>query len=155
VQALELFRRSLQKIGRTASEQEITGDMGQTAIRYYNDLLASKSYYALGHTEIANTSDEITLNEYAIKWATNALALEMADEFGALESYGTISDKAEEGWSTVLIYVSRIGPPQLHGNTPYGSGNKTPGNWTGNFYPETDDGILTEANAEIVVEDGT
>lgn len=155
MQALELIRDAYQEIGRQASEQEITGDMGQTAIRYLNRMMAAKSYYALSYTEIANTSDEITTPEYTWEWMVKNLAIKLAPQFGTLESYGALVEDADEAWSTVLIYLSRISPPQLNGNVPYGSGNKRPGNWSRKFYPETDNGVLTEGNAEIVVEDGT
>ena len=153
--ASEVIKSAYIKIGKLAAEQSLSGADTQTAIEYLNDLMYSISYLGLSYTEVTAGSDEITTEAYAWKWMKNQLALELAPEFGVLESYAAIERMASEGWSAIIVATSRIGPPQLSGNVPRGSGNMSPGNRESKYYSETDSGILTETNQEIIVEDDT
>lgn len=153
--ASELIRDAFQEIGKVASQQPITGDETATAIRYLNNLVYSKAHIITDYTAVTDGSDEITTSDTFNLWLVKALALKLAPQFGQLESYGFIKEDEKEAWMSVLITNSRIPAPQLNGNVPYGSGNKAPGCTTNTYYPETDNGVLTEQNAQIIVEDGT
>ena len=152
--AEQLFRRSFQLIGKGAAEQTITGDMANTAIYYLNNLMYSKDHMGMGYTEVANGTDNITTPAYTWKWMTVALALEMAPEFGVTENAMMLDQMKKQAWSTVLLSLQRISAPTLAGTVPRGSGNYSPG-YDSAFYSETDSGILTETNQDIIVEDGT
>lgn len=154
--ANELIRDALQDIGRVAAEQPITGDEGATAIRYLNNLMYSKVHLGLGYTVVTNGSDTITTPAYAWEWMIKALAVRLAAQFGQLESYGAIKQDEKNAYSIVLSSTGRLSPPQLSGNVPYGSGNRDTGDgYSKKFYTETDDGVLTETNQQIIVEDDT
>jgi len=153
--ASELIRDSYQEIGKIASQQPITGDETATAIRYLNNLMYSKAYIITDYTTVTSGSDEITTPDVFNMWLVKALAVKLSTQFGTLESYMPLKEDESEAWGSVLIQLSRIPAPQLNGNVPYGSGNLTSGNDTDVFYPESDNGVLTEQNATIVVEDGT
>ena len=150
--ASDLIRDAFQEIGKVASEQPITGDETATAIRYLNNLAYSKAHIITSYTVVSSGSDEITTPDPFNMWFVKSLALKLAPQFGQLESYLALKEDEKEAWQAVLIQNSRIPAPQLNANVPYGSGNKSPGNWTDRFYPESDNGVLTEQNDTIVVE---
>jgi hypothetical protein len=153
--ASELIRDSYQEIGKVASQQPITGDETATAIRYLNNLMYSKAHIIVDYTVVASASDEITTPDVFNMWMVKALAIKLSTQFGQLESYMALKEDESEAWQSVLIQLSRIPAPQLNGNVPYGSGNKMPGSYTGSYYTESDNGVLTEQNGTIVVEDDT
>lgn len=153
--ASELIRDAYQEIGKSAAEQTIGGDMMQTAIRYLNNLMYAKDYLGLGYTEVTDGADAITTPAYSWEWMVKALAVRLAPQFGVQENYMQLKEDENQAWSTVLISLSRISPPTFTGNVPLGSGNKRPGTYTGRFYTEADNGLLTETNQDIVVEDDT
>ena len=153
--AEELFRRSYQLIGKGAAEQPISGDMAATAIQYLNDLMYSKDHMGMGYTEVTTGTDPITTPAYTWKWMRVALALELAPEFGVVENTMMLEQQKKEAWSTVLLSLQRISAPTIAGTVPVGSGNRRPGCYDSPYYSESDDGVLTETNQEIAVEDDT
>ena len=152
--AEELIRQAFFEIGKKASQQPISGDDYNTAIIRLNALVSSTPTIP-NYTVVTSSSDEITCPDYCDRWLTKALALDLAPQYGQLESYAALKMDKEEAWIAISRSLVRIGAPQLNGNVPYGSGNRMPGNWSRKYYPETDNGILTEQNAQIVVEDDT
>lgn len=155
MKASELIRDAYQEIGKAAAEQSISGDMLDTAIRYLNNLAYSKDYILTGYTTVTDGDTEITTPAYTWLWFIKALAIKLAPQFGQLESYSFLKADESDAWSTVLISLQRIPPPQLNGNVPYGSGNRMSGSRSRKFYPESDDGLLTETNQDIIAEDDT
>ena len=153
--ANELIRDAYQEIGKIAAEQPIAGDETNTAIRYLNNLIYSKAYLLTDYTVITSGSDPITTPDSFNMWLIKALAIKLSPQFGTLESYMPLKEDEKDAWCSVLIQLSRIEAPQINGNLPYGSGNRTPGNYTDRFYRESDNGVLTEQNGSIVVEDDT
>ena len=153
--ASELIRDSYQEIGKVASQQPITGDETATAIRYLNNLMYSKAHIIVDYTVVTSASDEITTPDVFNMWMVKALAIKLSTQFGTLESYMPLKEDESEMWNSVLIQLSSIPAPQLNGNVPYGSGNRTPGNRTDRYYSESDSGVLTEQNGTIIVEDAT
>jgi hypothetical protein len=153
--ASELIRDSLQDIGLVAAENPIDGEETVSAIRYLNRLMAAKVHLGLGYTEVVSGGDDITTPEYSWEWMQKALAIRMAPRFGQLDSYAFLKADEKEAYSTVLLATQQIGPPQLSGNVPLGSGNGYLSNCSNSFYTETDDGVLSETNQQIVVEDDT
>lgn len=154
--ASDLIRDAYQEIGRVAAEQPIRGDETATAIRYLNNIAYSKSHIITNYTVIASGSDEISSDDSFNMWFIKALAIKLAPQFGQLESYLPLKEDEREAWQSVLIANSRIPAPQLNGNVPYGSGNRNnSGGWSDRFYRESDDGVLTEQNAQIIVEGDT
>jgi hypothetical protein len=153
--ASELIRDAYQEIGKQASEQAITGDMGATAIRYLNRLMAAKSHLGLGFTEVAQASDIITTPEYTFEWMVKALAIRLIPQFGQLDSYLIVKNDEKEAYSSVLLGTQRISPPEFTSNVPFGSGNRDSSSYSKRFYSESDDGLLTETNQQIIVEDDT
>ena len=151
--ASELIRDAYQEIGKVAAQQSITGDETATAIRYLNNLMYSKAYIIVDYTVVESASDEITTPAVFNMWLIKALAIKLSTQFGQLESYLALKEDETEAWQSVLIQLQRIPAPQLNGNVPLGSGNKMPGNRTSNYYRESDNGVLTEQNATIIVED--
>ena len=151
--ASELIRDAYQEIGKSAAEQPISGDMTETAIRYLNNLVFSKNHVAMGYTEVTSGADEITSPAYTWMWMVKALAVKLCPQFGVQENYMQLKEDEAEAWDSVLIALVRISAPSVSGNVPVGSGNKTPGNNEADFYAETDSGILTESNQDVVVED--
>lgn len=152
--AEELIRQAFFEIGKTASQQSISGDDYNTAILRLNALVHSTPTIP-NYTVIIDASDEITSPSYCDRWLIKALALDLAPQYGQLESYTALKEDKSEAWSAISRSLVRIGAPQLNGNVPYGSGNQMPGSRYKRYYTETDDGILTEQNAQIIVEDGT
>lgn len=153
--ASDLIRDAYQEIGKVASQQPITGDDTATAIRYLNNLVYSKAHIITDYTVVDSGSDEITTPDVFNLWLIKALAIKLSPQYGTLEGYGPLKEDESEMWNSVLIQLSRIPAPQLNNNVPYGSGNKMPGSHTDRFYPEADNGVLSEQNATIIVEDGT
>lgn len=153
--ASDLIRDAYQEIGKVAAQQPITGDDTATAIRYLNNLVYSKAHIITDYTVVSSGSDEITTPDVFNMWLIKALAIKLSTQYGTLESYGALKEDESEMWNSVLIQLSSIPAPQLNGNVPYGSGNKSPGGYSAQYYPETDNGVLTEQNATIIVEDGT
>ena len=150
--ASELIRDAYQEIGNIAAQQPITGDETATAIRYLNNLMYSKAHIIVDYTVVTSASDEITTPDVFNMWLIKALAVKLSTQFGQLESYMALKEDASEAWQSVLIQLQRIPAPQLNGNVPYGSGNKMPGDRSRTYYEESDNGVLTEQNATIVVE---
>lgn len=153
--ASELIQDAFLEIGKVAAEQPITGDETATAIRYLNNLAYSKAHILTGYTVITAGSDELTTSDTFNMWFVKALAIKLAPQFGQLESYVPLKEDEKCAWQAVLIQNSRIPAPELNGNVPYGSGNRTSGGYTDRFYKESDSGVLTEQNAQIIVEDDT
>ena len=151
--ASTLIKNAYVKIGKIARSEGVNAEDTSTAIDILNELMYSVDYMNLGYTEVTSGATEITTPAYAWKWMTNKLALELSSEFGALESYPAIDQQVSEGWGSILIAGPRLGPPQVSGNVPLGSGNRCPGDAL--YYTESDNGILTETNQQIIVEDGT
>lgn len=128
--------------------------MTNTAIRYLNRLMSSKSHLGMGYTDIVKGSDEITSPSYSWEWMVCALSIRLAPQFGRLDSYSALESDEQEAYSTVLLGAQKITPPQVSSNVPLGSGNKCPGDSRySDFYTETDDGILSQENQIIVTED--
>ena len=150
--ANELIRDAYQEIGKVAAEQPITGDETATAIRYLNNLIYSKAHIITDFTVVTAGSDEITTPDVFNQWLIKALAIKLSTQFGMLESYMPLKEDEKDSWQAVLIQLSRIPAPELNGNVPYGSGNKSPGSYTDRYYQESDNGVLTEQNGNIVVE---
>lgn len=150
--ASDLIQDAFLEIGKNAAEQPLIGAETATAIRYLNNLAYSKAHILTDYTVINSGSDELTTSDTFNMWFVKALAIKLAPQFGQLESYMMLKEDEKDAWQAVLIQNSRIPAPQLNGNVPYGSGNKTPGSNTDKFYPETDSGVLTEQNAQIIVE---
>lgn len=155
MKASELIRDAYQEIGKVAAEQSISGDMLDTAIRYLNNLAYSKDYILTGYTTVVDGDTEITTPAYTWLWLVKALAIKLAPQFGQLDSYTLLKSDESEAWSTVLISLQRIPAPQLNGNVPCGSGNRMPGSRDTQYYRESDDGLLTETNQDIIAEDET
>ncbi len=154
--ASDLIRDAYQEIGKIATEQPISGNETATAIRYLNNLAYSKAHILTDYTVIASGSDEITCSDAFNMWFIKALAVKLAPQFGQLESYLPLKEDAKEAWQAVLIANSRIPAPEINGNLPYGSGNRNnSGGYTDRFYRESDSGVLTEQNAQVIVEDDT
>lgn len=155
MKASDLIRDAYQEIGKGAAEQAISPDMTQTAIRYLNNLMYAKDYMGLGYTEVTAGSDEITTPAYSWLWMVKALAVKLCPQFGIQENYAQLKADEKEAWSTVLISLSRISPPTFAGTVPKGSGNRKRGYYESPYYSESDNGLLTETNQDIVVEDAT
>lgn len=153
--ASELIRDAYQEIGKVAAEQPISGDETATAIRYLNNIAYSKAHIITNFTVVTDAGDEITSSDAFNLWFVKALARKLAPQFGQLDSYQFLYDDEKEAWQSVLITNSRIPAPQVNGNTPYGSGNRTSGGYADRFYSETDNGVLTEQNSQVIVEDDT
>lgn len=153
--AAELIRDSFQDIGLVAAENPIDGEKTVAAIRYLNRMMAAKLHLGLGYTEIVSAGDSITAPEYAWEWMQKSLAIKMAPRFGQLDSYVHLKEDEQEAFSTVLLATQSIGPPELSGNVPLGSGNHRAHGCGHGFYQESDDGVLSETGQQIVVEDGT
>lgn len=152
--AAELIRKAFLDIGKNDANQPIQAEDYDDAIEALNELIDSEPTIP-GYTVVTSSSDEITCPSYCFRWLRKALALDLAPQYGQLESYMPLEMQKESAYSVILRSLSRIGPPQLNSNVPYGSGNRTPGNRCRKYYPESDNGILTESNAEIIVEDDT
>jgi len=154
--ASDLIRDAYLEIGKSAAEQPITGDETLTAIRYLNNIAYSKAHIITDYTVIESASDEITSSDSFNLWFIKALAIKLAPQYGQLESYLPLKEDEKDAWQSVLIANSRIPAPQLNSNVPYGSGNRSSSNgYSDRFYKESDDGVLTEQNAQIIVEDDT
>ena len=75
--------------------------------------------------------------------------------FDKLQKCDLLKEDESDAYSTVLLLAQRIGPHQFSGNVPLGSGNRRPGQYSGRYYTESDAGLLTETNQEIIAEDDT
>lgn len=151
--ASTLIRDAYLDIGKGASQQSIKPHMTEAAITALNDLMY-ECIYSLGYTEIVSASDEITTPAYTWRWMRKALAVDLAPEFGILESYALLERQKADAWAKVLLRVSAIPAPEIMDTVPMGSGNVEPGE-TWQYYEETDNGVLSEDNAIIIVEDAT
>lgn len=153
MKASTLIRNAFVRIGKTGAAQSVDGQDTLDAISRLNNLMYAVEYVGMGYTEVDSGSDDITTPAYSWRWMEIALGLELAPEYGQLESYVALEARLDQAWSPIIGSLQRIGPPQLTGNVPIGSGNRRPGDCQ--YYTETDDGILTETNQEIIVEDAT
>lgn len=152
--ATQLISLAFYDIKGSDANQNIHPEDFATAIECLNDLVLSEPMIP-NFTIITSGSDEITSPSYCNRWLRKALAMDLAPQYGITENLMLLDEQKSQAWSTILQYLNRIDAPQVHGNLPYGSGNKMPGdNWR-NYYPETDDGILSEDGTSIIVEDGT
>ena len=151
--AAELIKDAFLEIGKSDVNQTIRGEDFNTAIRKLNQIVASKPIIP-NYTVVSSSSDEITAPEYSHLWLTIKLAQSLAPQYGRLESYSFLEEEAREAYTAILMANSRIKPPTLTGNVPLGSGNRCPGDSWEVYYTESDDGLLTETNENIVVEDG-
>lgn len=153
--AQEVMREAYFDIQAHGAGQDIPPDFYNTAVVRLNALITSEPVIP-NFTVITSSSDEMTSPDYCNRWIIKALALELSPQYGTLESYTVLEDQKKDAFSVILRSNSRIGPPTLSANIPYGSGNRRPGSrYSGHYYPEEDNGILTETNEEIIVEDDT
>lgn len=153
--AAEIIKQAYLEIKAAAASQPIPPDQYEVGYQRLNYLIDSEPLIP-NFTTLTSSSDEITSPSYCNRWIIKALALDLAPQFGQLESYSIVERQMVEAYSVILRSLSRIGPPQLNGNVPMGSGNRTPGSGSRDrFYRETDNGILTETNAQVIVEDAT
>ena len=150
--AKQIIRNAFYEIKAHDANQTIPGEDTEIAIERLNFLVDSEPNI-LNFTTITSSSDEITSPAYANRWLIKALALDLAPQFGQLDSYTAIARDKEEAWDVVLFSVNRIEAPELNGNVPLGSGNRRPGNRFKRYYTESDNGVLTEQNETIVVEE--
>ena len=151
--ASTLIRDAYRDIGKGAAQQSIKPYMTDAAIVALNDLMASQPYN-MGYTEITSGSDQITTPEYTWVWMRKALAIDLAPEFGVLESYPLLERQMQKAWSNIKLRIAQIPAPEVMDTVPMGSGNVEPGDCH-QYYTETDDGVLSEQNAQIIVEDDT
>ena len=80
--------------------------------------------------------------------------LDLAPQFGTLENYLALETDKKTAWQAISRTIVRLSPPQLMDTVPMGSGNKSPGNNNYyKFYTETDEGLLSENNTNIILED--
>lgn len=153
--AAEIIKQAYLEIQAQAASQTVPPDVYDIGYKRLNSLINSEPTIP-NFTNLTSSSDEITCPDYCELWIIKALALQLAPQFGMLESYEVLERQKKRAFGVILRSNSTIGPPQLNANVPYGSGNVRPGNRFGRkFYPETDNGVLTETNAEIIVESGT
>lgn len=153
MKASSLINQAFSDIGKKANENPISGQEMQDAIDALNLMMYSYSRSGLGYTEVTSSSDDITTPAYSWLWMRKKLAQLLAPEYGRLESYVFLDTQEKDAYAAVRIAVGRIGPPQLDGRVPIGSGNQSPGAWEDRFYQESDAGILTQTNQDIITED--
>lgn len=153
--AAEIIKQAYQEIQAVSANHAVPAEIYETGYKRLNFLIYSEPTIP-NFTTLTSSSDEITAPDYTLRWMIKALALDLSSQFGMLESYMILEKQKKEAYSVILRSLSRIGPPQLNGNVPFGSGNIRPGGrYTGRYYTETDNGVLTETNAEVIVEDAT
>jgi len=155
MKASTLIRNAFVRIGKTGASQSISGEDTETAISRLNNLMRSVSWIGMGHTEVTSATDDITTPEYSWEWMEMKLAIKLSPEYGQLESYVSLKEDIAEAWSPILASLNTIGPPQMHGNLPRGYGNRRMGDRCGRYYTETDNGVLSETNQAVIVEDDT
>lgn len=153
MKASSLINQAFSDIGKKANENPISGQEMQDAIDALNLMMYSYDRLGLGHTEVTSSSDDITTPAYSWLWMRKKLAQLLAPEYGRLESYVFLDTQEKDAFAAIRIALGRIGPPQLDGRVPIGSGNQSPGAWEDRFYQESDAGILTQTNQDIITED--
>jgi len=149
----KLIEQAFSDIGKKASQNPLSGDEMQEAIDTLNLMMYSYDRLGLGHTEVTSSSTALTTPAYSWLWMRKKLAQLLAPEYGRLESYIFLDEQEKAAYSAIRIALGRIGPPQLDGRVPIGSGNQSPGAWEDRFYQESDAGILTQTNQDIITED--
>ena len=152
--AAELIKQALLEIKGTAAEQAVQGATFETAALRLNILVYSTPEIP-NYTVVNSGTDSITAPAYSWRWLIKALALDLAPQFGTLENYLAIESDKKTAWQAISRTIVRLSPPQLMDTVPMGSGNKSPGGNYRKFYTETDDGLLSESNTNIILEDGT
>lgn len=146
MKADEWVRDAYQELGQLASEQPLTDNMTQTAIRYANRLMSSYDYLGLGYTTIDSTSDDVTIPPYAEEWAVAALAVRLSPQFGNFEGLNDLKMAADTAYRNMQKHITldiEMTPPSY---LPMGSGIQDLDYGVGAvFYPgAADDLELTE-----------
>lgn len=123
MKASSLINQAFSDIGKKANENPISGQEMQDAIDALNLMMYSYDRLGLGHTEVTSSSDDITTPAYSWLWMRKKLAQLLAPEYGRLESYVFLDTQEKDAYAAIRIALGRIGPPQLDGRVPIGSGN--------------------------------
>jgi len=150
-------RKALEKLLVQASEQDIEQNEAQDTIDSMNDLFLEleSSGLPLGYTEISNLGEDVTIPDYARRFAILSLAAEIAPQYDVPipTSLGVNLSQAKRAVERIVITQ----PIAIYPDTlPVGAGNDCGGRYTDQFYPgEEDETILTEQTGSIVIEDGT
>lgn len=153
--AATVITSALQEILVQASEAPLEPDEIQDAIRYMNRFMAQLAAdgIALGYTDVASTSDAITIPDGAINGLVFNLAIKLASQFGKAVS-PELALNAREAKNTMRNIAVTIGRSHFPNTLPIGSGNEFDGGAT-HFYPDNTGQILNEQTGPILLEDDT
>ena len=102
MKAQELFEKSYFDIGKLAEEQDITSAMDRAAILALNDLMFENADLGLGYTVSSSSADEITTPNWSWRWMRYALAAELFDQYGVIESSDSIRTKRDDAYRSVI-----------------------------------------------------
>jgi hypothetical protein len=143
----------MEELQKAAAEQPIEPVAAQAVWRFMNDMLAmwDAMGISLGYTEVNNMADLVTVPDGARMGIKAILAISLAGKFKA-EVTPSVLQRAKDGWQAILnltVHRSQRSYPAI---LPVGSGNSFPGYQRTQFYPNVEDAILTEQNANIGLE---
>lgn len=153
----QVVRAILQELLLQSSEEAIQAIDAQDVIfamnNYMLDLDANGVH--LGYTAVDDLSDQITVQDGAIRGMIANVAVEVATQFG-MPVAPSLSFKAADSIKTLYKLGVSIIPTEYPGNLPIGSGNEDDGDYTtSHFYPELQDEILGETGGKIGLEENT
>jgi hypothetical protein len=155
----EVIHDALQEILVQADEQEYQPAEYQSGMRALNDMVSEWdiSGLALGFTLLTNITDTVTVPAGLIGALKTNLALRLAPQFD-YEITAGLAESAKSGMKAIRHFAVVQRPTRMPSTMPIGAGNERESysNYsTRKFYPEPEDGVLTEDNGNILLESGT
>jgi len=155
----EVIHDALQHILVQSDEQEYQPSEYQAGLRGLNEMMLEFdiSGLALGFTLLVNVTDTVTVPAGLISAIKSNLAVRLAPQFDKSVTLG-LATLANSGMKAIRRYAVVQRPTRLPSTMPIGSGNERDNyaNYsTRKFYPEPDEGVLTENNGNVLLESDT
>lgn len=153
--ASEVIQSALLNLNVSAAESGIEAAEAQGAIEMLNDLMTEwdADGIPLGYTLISDLGDTVTVPDSALRGIKYNLALALAPQYRD-NVPPVLVELASRTKSTIIKQVVNVPRAPMPDTLPIGSGNEC---YTDQrFFPETpDNGLLTETNGGILLEDST
>lgn len=149
--------KALEEILVQASEQPIQAADAESAIDAMNDLFLEResSGTPLGYTEVNGLGDDVTIPDYARRYAISNLAVDICIQYDVPVPI-QLQKKADDSLEAVERIVVPLPINILPDTLAVGAGNECGGHYTNVFYPgDTENDVLTEQAGSILLEDGT
>ena len=132
----DCIRDALQEILEQDASQPLDGNETLTGIRYLNRMVQSWPV-DLSYTVVNSVDDVVTVPAYAEHAVVLNLAVALAPQFDYQVMQGcTFYDNALDAYKKMLVQAQTLTAPVNGANVPLGSGNKSPGNYIGDFYTD-------------------